>query len=155
MPISSHLPRFKVIVDKDTRDVTSHGGCASKSSMPHHFVTFTSLIASPVFSSRLTATTWIAISWLRIPAMSPLRSGTLSRSRTPSPRRLTRLQRNPNPSRAPSMTICQMTSRYELDRVAAGSKQSCADKGLQFGGVVAEGTIDIRMQFVRKVYSIL
>lgn len=26
---------------------------------------------------------------------------------------------------------------------------------LQFGGVVAEGTIDIRMQFVRKVYSIL
>ena len=25
----------------------------------------------------------------------------------------------------------------------------------QFGGMVAEGTLDIRMQFIRKVYAIL
>ena len=53
--------------------------------------------------------------------------------------------------RAQKMTTSQTTSRY----VARPRRELDSTDTIQFGGSVSEATIDIRMQFIRKVYAIL
>jgi hypothetical protein len=86
--------------------------------------------------------------------MSLPRSGTpLRTNRTLKHRHPTRLQRLAR-SRAPKMTTYLTTSRY-VDVHPDILGETGTNFEFQFGGMVAEGTIDIRMQFVRKVYAIL
>lgn len=57
-------------------------------------------------------------------------------------------------SRDRKMTMCQTTSRCVLIDILSVCRGN-TDTGLQFGGSVAEATLPIRMQFIRKVYAIL
>jgi protein lifeguard len=57
----------------------------------------------------------------------------------------------------PSASYTQQPPSYQEDSLlgAPRSEYDNVPDDFKFGGMVAEATLDIRMQFVRKVYAIL